>query len=167
MSEIDIFDGPSQPPVEVDTAPEFVQLESTGFCRRCYVLMAMCAVLAIVALRGCSILPIPTPTPIVDVDQPSVMFVLDGEQSLTPDQADVTISQKVHGYCDENGIAIRRVDIRDDLSLVEPQWQKMVEAAKSAEGGLPVMIIVDKDGNGKIKKLSNIDDTLAQLKNLD
>ncbi len=82
--------------------------------------------------------------PIIDggdkiaADGPALLVAVDGEKMdrLTDGQAAACNSQKVQSWCEDNDVAFRRYDVRDDLSKEEKLWQDMMKAA--IDGKIPI-----------------------------
>lgn len=107
--------------------------------------------------------PGPGPTPI-EVERAAIMFALDGD-NITDMQAQVSKSQVVRSYCDDNDIDYRRYEESEDLSKEDKQWREMMAAAKDA--GLPSMVVVDLDSRGSVYDIpDSVDEVMDVLKEL-
>ncbi len=111
-------------------------------------LSSVIAFLLFMSLSDRGIIPGPGPDPTPDIDTKGsfVLFLVDESKSdsITEVQGQVLASAKVQSWCEDKGIAYRRMDARDDFTKVEPVWKQLADVSNP----LPAMTtLVD----GKVK----------------
>jgi hypothetical protein len=77
------------------------------------------------------------------VSESSVLLKWDDKDAVTEGQKNTINTTKLRTWAESNGYSFRRFDVDDDLSKVEPQWDKLMEVGKKKEG--PILILADKE----------------------
>lgn len=132
--------------------------------QRTWIMVAMAAVIVcllvmLLAKRG--VLPVPTPTPDIDISGQYVLFVVDedGKGNLSTEQLAVTNSAKVADWCTDHDVEYRRFDVEEDLRLEEPVWSELVKLVDR-----PPAMVTLKDGKATVREFPDgVDDAIDQL----
>ncbi len=86
--------------------------------------------------RGCDLTPGPTPDgDKIAVDSPHVLIC--SGPDVTEQQGQAIDSTKINQWCESNNVQLKKVDVRDDLSLVEPIWRQLRDRVSNP----PAMVI--------------------------